>query len=702
MKGTLKWLAVIVGVIALFFVAAAILLPLLIDPNDHKQVLVAQVKERTGRDLRIDGDIELSVFPWIGVKVGKVALSNAAGFDNPVFASTDKVSIRVKLLPLFSKRLEMDTVTVHGLTLNLARDARGRSNWDDLVKASGDAGGAGSASTGTSGVSEGKAAAVLAIGGLDINNANLSWVDASQGQRFKVDNLSVQTGAIASGEPVDLKLALDLQVGEPAVSGHVSAEGRLDYEQNQQLARVTDFEIVGEFTGEHLPGGKARIRLAADVMHDGAKKSLLIEKLELEAEDLKLNGQLRVSNIDSSPAVNGTIKIAEFNPKRLIEAFSNEALQTRDPKALTRVSLQATIGGKPNQLVVKPLTIRLDDSTLNGELTLPDIKAQALRFTLALDAIDVDRYLPPEKDTPGQTAPVAATPGAVATGASEVPNETLRRLDVVGTMKIGKLKAAKLNLADVDVSIRAKDGVIRLNPFGASLYNGTYQGDITVDARGKSPRTSVDEKLIGVQAGPLLKDLQGHDRITGAANINVAMQTTGSTPEEVKKSLSGSAIFAFTDGAINGVNVARMIREANARIKGIELPPEEVQQKTDFSEIRGSLQIDNGLATNNDFTALTPLLRISGKGTANLPSETVDYRVKATVVKTLKGQGGDELKDLVGIPIPIHVTGSFEKPKYALDTQELVQALGESKVKNMIDKKVGDDRVKGLLKGLLK
>jgi len=706
MKGPLKWIAAILGVIVLFFVAAAILLPLIIDPNDYKQELVAQVKERTGRDLHIDGDIALTVFPWIGVKIGKVALSNAAGFSNPVFASTDKVSIRVKLLPLFSKRLEMDTVTVHGLTLNLARDASGRSNWDDLAKAGAKAGSdTGSekpSAPGSSDVSEGQAAAALAIGGLDINNANLSWEDASQDQRFQIGNLSLQTGAIATGEPVDMKLALDVQVGKPAIDGHITAQGLLDYDQALQLARVKDFEVEGKFSGNELPGGSARIRLAADIEHDGGKKSVLVEKLRIEAEDMKLNGQLKLTGIDTSPAANGTIEITEFNPKKLLETFSKEVLQTRDPNALTRASLQATIIGKPNALVVKPLTIHLDDSKLNGELTLPDLKSQALRFNLVLDAIDVDRYMPPESDKSGAPAPVAATPGAAASAAGQMPNEALRGLDVDGRMTIGKLKVAKLKLSDVDVSIKAKDGLIKLHPIDANLYKGTYRGNITVDARGKTLRTSVDENLAGVLAGPLLQDLQGQDRLTGAANVNLALQTTGATADEIKKSLNGSATFAFTDGAVKGVNIARMIREAYARIKGTVLPVEEVEQKTDFSELRGSVHIDNGVATNDDFTVMTPLLRINGKGTASLPAETVDYRIKATVVKTLKGQGGDELKDLVGVPIPIHVTGGFAKPNYALDTQELMQAVGKSKIQDTIDKKVGDDRVKGLLKGLIK
>ncbi len=505
MKGPVKWFAAIVGVIVLIFVSAAILLPLVFDPNDHKSAIAAQVKERTGRDLRIDGDIELSVFPWIGIELGKVELSNAAGFDNPVFASTDEVSIRVKLLPLLSKRLEMDTVTIHGLTLNLARDANGRNNWDDLAKAAGDKGSADqTTSPDAADTPGGRAAVVLAIGGLDINDANLSWDDASSGQRFEVKNLGIQTGAISAGEPVDLKLALDVQIGDPAINGHIDGEGVLAYDQARQIARLNDFEIEGEFTGEQLPGGRARITLAADVEHDAGNKTLLVEKLQLEAEDLKLTGQLRVSNIDTAPTTKGSISISEFNPKKLLDAFSKNALQTSDPNALTRASLDATLGGQPNQLMVKPLTIRLDDSTLTGEIAVPDIKSQALRFKLVLDAIDVDRYLPPKKEKSDEAASVAGTPGTAAAGASEMPNEALRRLDVIGQMKIGKLKVANLNVTDVDMSVKAKDGLIRLSPIGANLYNGTYRGNISVDARGKSPRITVDENLVGVLAGPLL------------------------------------------------------------------------------------------------------------------------------------------------------------------------------------------------------
>jgi AsmA protein len=330
MKGPLKWIAAVVGVVVLLVVSAVILLPILIDPNDHKPEIIAQVKERTGRDLRIDGDIELSVFPWIGVELGKVELSNAVGFDNPVFASTDKVSIRVKLLPLFSKRLEMDTVTIHGLNLNLAKDGGGRNNWDDLARAGqghGDSSGAGeggsSAPSGSRGSSDGSPAAALAIGGLDIDDANLTWHDATKNQSLEVRKLNLQTGAIAAGAPVDLSLDLDVQVGDPAVSGHITARGRLDYDQDRQIARVDDLRVESEFSGEPFTGGSARIALGADIVHDGVENSLVIEELELEAEDMKLTGQMRVANTHTVPEAKGSIRIDEFNPKKLHAVFSS-------------------------------------------------------------------------------------------------------------------------------------------------------------------------------------------------------------------------------------------------------------------------------------------------------------------------------------------------------------------------------------------
>lgn len=169
MKKLIKIIAGIVVVAIVLIGGLIAFVALTFDPNDYKQEVVDAVKEQTGRDLTIDGDIGLTLFPWLGVTTGGVALSNAAGFTPDVFARTESVSVRVKLMPLLSRSVEMDTVSVQGLTLNLGRDKDGNTNWDDLAQ-----GGAEPSSD----TAEGGELGAIAIGGLDIRDANISWSDA--------------------------------------------------------------------------------------------------------------------------------------------------------------------------------------------------------------------------------------------------------------------------------------------------------------------------------------------------------------------------------------------------------------------------------------------------------------------------------------------------------------------------------------------
>ena len=105
----LKFMLSSIAVLFLLLIAAVCILPFVIDPNDFKPEIAAAVKGKTGRDLVLDGELKLSLFPWIGVSTGQLALSNASGFQNPQFASVEASEIKVLLLPLLEKKLEIDS-----------------------------------------------------------------------------------------------------------------------------------------------------------------------------------------------------------------------------------------------------------------------------------------------------------------------------------------------------------------------------------------------------------------------------------------------------------------------------------------------------------------------------------------------------------------------------------------------------------------
>ena len=131
-----KLLKILLGLVALLVVLvviAAVVLPMVIDPNDYKDEIAATVEKQTGRTLSIEGDMALSVFPWLGLDIGPTQLSNAEGFAAPYMARMEAVEVRVKLLPLLRKQLEVNTVRLDGLRLNLGKNKQGVTNWADIT-----------------------------------------------------------------------------------------------------------------------------------------------------------------------------------------------------------------------------------------------------------------------------------------------------------------------------------------------------------------------------------------------------------------------------------------------------------------------------------------------------------------------------------------------------------------------------------------
>jgi AsmA protein len=276
----------------------------------------------------------------------------------------------------------------------------------------------------------------------------------------------------------------------------------------------------------------------------------------------------------------------------------------------------------------------------------------------------------------------------------------LRALDIDGSVKIDRLKAFQLNSTDILMTLKAKDGRVRVHPARASMYQGSYTGDIGLDVSGKQPKISLNEKLAGVQVGPLLKDLTGDDKLSGATRAGAVLTTGGQTPEALKRNLNGNLEFAFTDGAVKGFNLAALIRNAQARLQGETPPADQGPNQTDFSEMTGTAKVTNGVISNNDLKAQSPLLRVEGKGDVDLPGESLDYLLTAKIVGSLEGQGGKKLDDLKGVAIPVQISGPFAKPDYQVRLDRALKDAAQDKVKEKLEKKLDKQIEKGLDKEL--
>ncbi len=703
MKALIRLLGLIVGGGVVVTVIVAAYLFLVFDPNDYRSHLADQVRKETGRELVIAGDIGLSLFPWLGVELGRVSLGDAPGFGDEAFAEVERAEVRALLVPLLRGEIEVDRIVLHGLALRLIRNEAGVGNWETLV--GGDDPGTGS-SVGSDRSSTTPAevlgsVAAFAVSGVEIESAQVLWEDRQADVRHAFSNLALKTGEIRSAIPFPLEIGLDFSSTEPTLSGRVDLSGQVEIQPERATASVQGFTLRFAGRGDTLPGGSLELTLAAGLAIDLNAGTLRVSDLVVNTLGMQVGGELHGRGLPEQPVLTGQFEVAEFDPRQVLQRLGQSAPTMADGTALTRASLRAEIDGSAESLALRNLEIRLDDSTVRGEAAIVDFTTQSLRFDLALDRIDVDRYLPP---TAGSGAtPAVATPGAAAAVAGEPTG--LRALTLDGRVRIGQAVVSGLTASDIEVNAKAAAGVLRLTPLAARLYQGRYAGDVVLDATGPRMRISLNESLNGVQIGPLLRDLTGQpERLTGQADLRARLQAIGNDTSAITRSLGGDAEFRFADGAVKGVNVAQFMREAAARLRGQPAPDASGPNQTDFTELSGTIQFANGIATNNDLSLRSPLLRIAGQGTADLGAEQIDYRIQASLVGTLEGQGGAELSNLRGVTVPVRVAGSFSQPRYALDVERLltdnVRQQARDRIEQQLQERVPENLQDNLRRGL--
>jgi len=498
----------------------------------------------------------------------------------------------------------------------------------------------------------------------------------------------------------DLSLTLKANKDQQSIDAQLSAN--ITSNLASQQSTLTALKLTAEVVDPALPSGKTDLQITTDVSADMQKQTLALSNLLITVQDLLVNGDINVSKLLSdNPNFSGQIDVKPFNLRQLVNRLAIELPPMADGSTLELVQLSTSFTGSTKHFDAKQLDITLDQSKLSGQLAVIDFANPALKFKLNLDEIDADRYLPPVSKDDKQVAPPAAT---AAAGASQLPLETLRQINAKGTVDIGKLKISGTRSEKIHVEINAAKGLIKLAPMSANLYQGQYKGNVALDARGKTLKLSINENLKGVQAGPLLKDLTGDDKISGVANANVKLTGNGATVDQIKKTLAGNGQFSFTDGALKGVNIAESIRKAKAALKGETLPPSDEPVQTDFSSLTGSFTAKNGIINNQDLITKAPLLRLNGAGTIDLPKEAIDYGLKVVLVGTSKGQGSKDLSDLNGLTIPVKITGSFDNPKPSVDLASLFKEKAKEELKakaaDKLKEQLGGD-LGGLLGGAL-
>jgi AsmA protein len=693
MKKIVKVVLGLALAIVLLLVLAVVLFAMFFDANNFRGQIAAQVKNATGRDIII-GDIRLSIFPTLGARIQNVTLSNAAGFGSAYFAGIGQAEIGVKLLPLIRERaVQVSSVTVDNLQLNLARHADGKTNWDDLVEKTSQTN---SAKPGEAAGSSSANIKSIDIAGISIDNAALNYRDDQAHQSYQLSRLKLETGAIEPGKAFSFDLAFSTQLTQPAITADTEISSKLAFDLNAKTYQANKLKVKLKASGAQIPNGTQTAEFDADLSYDGSKGTLSLANGRLDAGGLSATASLQGSGLNGSAGhFSGPLSIKPFNPRELLKTFGM-SIETADPNALKNASVSAQIEGSASAARLSNLVFELDQSHLSGSIGVSSFATQALDFALKADTLDADRYLPPPQQQAAATpaARKAAGGPAAPSGSADatvLPVDSLEKLNANGTLDIGKFKLQNLSMSDVHLKITAPKGHEKRIDLDSRLYGGTLTSSTQITPAAK-PLLAENFKLASINVGPLLIDLNGKDSLTGVGDIAVNLSGAGRTVGELKRALDGNVSFSFKNGKVKGFNLGQIIRKGEAFMSGTQLD-DSAPQETDFTTLSASGKVVNGVLTSDDLNAASPLFRVGGAGQVDIAAQTIDYVAKPTIVNTATGQGGKQLADLSGLVIPVHVTGTFAQPRYSIDVKSALQQRGTEKIQqklsDQIDKKLG-------------
>jgi AsmA protein len=631
-KSLRRWLAGLL-VLVVAMVGAAALLPRLVDADTLRTLLILFVRHHTGRELSVDGEVRIALLPRPAIVLPRLALADGPGFGPEPFARLDGARANLRVWPLLRRRLEVASIDIERPQLHLVVDARGRSNWADLLPG-------GPATGSVAGRRADERLGRIAVRQLTVRGADLLWNDQRSGRWARLHDLGVAVGGLGAGQLVPVQASGVLDVGDPQRSARFDLSGTAE-RRDDGVWRAPDLRLGAALTGAGLSEPLA-LRLAADARLDPTRGRLRLRTLALDGAPLQVRGELTAVRAADKPwQIGSQLDIDRLDLRALLQAIGRVPA-TADPAALADVAGHVELGIDPAGINLARLDLRIDGAHWQGAARLGKPSAPELRFVLQADRIDLDRYLPAAGS--GGQAPVRS------------PANLLRRLaslDVDGTLDVAAFSGRGLVGQQGTLGLRAGGGRIAFKPLRLALYDGTAEAKVAIVAGAGDAQLDVTFTIRDVAAGPLLVATTGRDTLQGRLSVDGDLKGAAVGGTALLRSLRGTLKASVSDGTLKGVGVDRAICIAR---QGAAAGTDACAAGTDthWSMLRSGGEVMQGLWRSDDVSVdMVPgetgtAYRLTGTGTFDLPTGVIDYRLRgaesrgrAPVSVRVQGAPGD-------------------------------------------------------------
>lgn len=476
--------------------------------------------------------------------------------------------------------------------------------------------------------------------------------------------------------------------GEIAVERFSLSDWVLDLRSPMATPAATDAAAPGEGVNTGIPIPAAFDIALVDISMNRGKIVLAGSDnsvMQIEGIDVSLD----MPSLDKTARVEGRLSLLGENMAGVLEIQGLRQFLAGD-----KAPLSLSFEGYDNRIAFKGV-VETRMPRLQGELTLGQV--------------DLVSLLPADDG------------GGDASASSHWSDEAIDLQSLLGpqldvAISMEALRTPWIATGAMRAQIDLNDGQLQLTLHELAAYSGSGTGTLGLNAHNAALKAAVTMQDIMIQ--PLLSDAAGVDKLSGQGRVSVDIAGRLTSVKALVQSLSGKLGASLQDGAVIGFNLAALLKSAQQALQGnfagVNLDKNFASaEKTDFSSLVAMFDVASGVMTARELAVQSPLLRVSGQGTIDLPQQTLDMLLTSRLVASAQGQGavGDES----GVAIPVAVKGPWAdvkiSPKLNKAAEEKVKAKveeikqsGKQKIEQelnkLLDKNAVDEDKKQRLKDL--
>ena len=641
MARAIKIFLIVIAALVVLLAATVFVVTQVIDPNDFKPQIREQAMAQANLDLEIPGDLAWQFWPSLGVSLGRTE-ARIAG-EEELFAGINSASVGVAVWPLLFGQVEMDGVTLDGLEVNLVETADG-ANWEKI----GPQDGAEEETTPAEEEQPGESGGMdipLTIPSVAITDGKIRYRNTTDGTDIRVEHFNFNAQDVSLEEPFPMQMSLRYQdQSDMRVDLNLDTTLAADLDNNHFVLdpMTLDADIAGMTTNPvsvHLEQ-----KLDVNLDEDRAQ----VTDLLLEAAGTRTTGNATVTGLTGEMKVAGQIDTEPFDANAALEAIGEEPIETSDDSALSKVALSATLDGPANSVMVNPLKVTLDSSTLSGKAGLENLETGKIVFDLNLDQITLDGYLPPQSDEEDSAAASGAGGG---TGGKEggttqlseaelIPVESLRPLLLDGSLKIGELNYDTIQASNIVFNVDAKDGVLRLTKASGDTLQGGFNANGRLDVSGNTPRISFKQNVSSMQLQPVVAMALDKDLAKGIFSMDLDFSASGNSEKALVNSAKGNASMNLADGTVRGLNLYGTlvggVNDMLGRFQGLSalIPNQEsgklpaaLSEDTKIIDLTTKASLNQQVANLDSLEAKLDKGTLSGNGWMNMLTQEFDLKI---------------------------------------------------------------------------